>query len=412
MEAKARMETKARMHTRTRSLTTSIAVTTVLVTFLVVTPFARADVGADAANRGDAMGTNPSDVVVGAADAGAEAARAGTLAAGFHGEVTMPGPVGASTSDVTLPLEPPVGAAETQPVGTEPATGEAGTGASPATTAESPAGPTDSGAPQGSSVAGAPTQASPSAPPAPVPAGGSILTDSVARDAAVEAALRTFLGSPTGMTVTLVADDDRRSGSYKEISLRLVNSKVRGLSIASLWIRLANCAVSLAKLAASGTLQFTNPGKADLVGVVAESSMNAALAANARALRMERPSLDFEPGFLRFRGRMNVPLFHRDVDVKGTLEISGGTKVMFRPRWMYVDSAKLPGFVMRALADKINPLADFSVFRFDVTLAALETTDDALLAATEDMRPEMERLRVLGLSAGAGTIEPLPAVTQ
>ena len=222
---------------------------------------------------------------------------------------------------------------------------------------------------------------------------GSILLDEQAQDKAVKEAVRDFLGNPENLQVDLVPSEPRKPGYYREMSIRLRETTVKTLRVRFAWIKLSNCAISLKELSQNKKLHFITQGKADIVGYIHEKDLNSLFKQHSKALRVQSPNFDFLPGKLRFSGRVLTRLFTSYLTVEGKLTVKDKTKVHFHPQQMRTKWFSVPQYVVRKLADAINPIADFSAFKFDVAIDFLETTDEHLFMATEAMREELKKIQ-------------------
>ncbi len=221
----------------------------------------------------------------------------------------------------------------------------------------------------------------------------SILLDEKAQHEAVKEAVRDFLGNPENLEVDLVSPENRKPGHFKEMSIRMRDTTVKTLRLRYAWIKLSDCAISLKELSQKKKLRFITQGKADLVGYIHEDDLNALFKLHSKALRVQGPKFDFLPSRLRFSGRVLTRLFSSFLTVEGKLSVKKKTQVHFHPQRMRTKWFSVPQYVVRKLASAINPIADFSAFKFDVAVDFLETTDEHLFMATDAMREELEKIQ-------------------
>ena len=221
----------------------------------------------------------------------------------------------------------------------------------------------------------------------------SILLDEEAQHKAVKEAVRDFLGNPENLQVELVPQEPKRAGHFKEMSIRLRQTTVKTLRVRFAWIKLTDCAISLKELSQKKKLRFITQGQADIVGYIHENDLNELFKLHSKALRVQSPKFDFLPGKLRFSGRVLTRLFTSYLTVEGKLSVKDKTKVHFHPNRMRTKWFSVPQYVVRKLASAINPIADFSAFKFDVAIDFLETTNEHLFMATESMREELRKIQ-------------------
>jgi len=145
--------------------------------------------------------------------------------------------------------------------------------------------------------------------------------------------------------------------------------------------------------------RFKDQGRVDVLLQVTETDINELFKVKRDKLKVRNPHIDFRPGYIRFSGGIRVLFFNNQVRVAGVLRIKNGDEVHFRPRWMNLDFLPVPGFIMRTIAKRVNPMATFDSFKFKLDLSIVETTHDRLYIASEAMRDEVEQRREADLAA-------------
>ena len=140
-------------------------------------------------------------------------------------------------------------------------------------------------------------------------------------------------------------------------------------------------------------LRFRHQGSVDFYLHVREDDLNHMLKEKSHKLKLSKPRMTLHRGWVDFAGSIKVLFFKNRVKVAGRLVVRGGDKVDFQPAWMNMGFMPVPGFVVRKIARRVNPIADFKNFKIKMNLGILETTRDTLYIATASMRDEVDRLK-------------------
>ena len=218
----------------------------------------------------------------------------------------------------------------------------------------------------------------------------------------VKKALRKFVGAENKpIKMTLVPEEPAKflSGHFKEIIVEIEGAVVKTLRMEYAWARSRNCSIDWEKLINEDRFSFKDGGDVDLLLKVTEKDVNVAGKKKSRKLKVRNPHMDFRPGHLRFSGGLRFLFFRNFVKVAGVLSIRGKDKVHFHPRWMNLDFLPVPGFLIRTISKRINPIATFESFKFRPNLSIIETTHDALYVASESMRKKVEKMVAEDLAA-------------
>ncbi len=172
-------------------------------------------------------------------------------------------------------------------------------------------------------------------------------------------------------------------GKFKEIRITLEGSMVKGLRIEKAFFLLRNPVIDWVPLIEKHKFKVIDEGQVDLFLKVSEKDVNEMFRRKRKKLKVRSPVFDFRFGHIRFSGGLRVLFFKNRVKLAGRLSIRNGEDLYFHPRWMNIGFMPVPGFVVRSMMRRINPIASFRKFKFKIRLSVIEITDDYLYVATK-----------------------------
>lgn len=208
----------------------------------------------------------------------------------------------------------------------------------------------------------------------------------------VREVLATYVDEPKGVKIELVpaAEPSRLlAGCFDEIRVCLEETEVKGLRIRHAEFRIRNAILDYGKLLEEQKFRFRKEGETDLLLAVRERDLNELFRVKAGKMKLRNPSIDLREDGVRFSGGLRVLFFRNHVKVAGQFVVKDGSQIYFKPRWMNLDMLPIPGFVLRTIARRINPIASFERFKFHVRLDRIRTTREGLYLATESMADDM-----------------------
>lgn len=211
-------------------------------------------------------------------------------------------------------------------------------------------------------------------------------------EARVRNALSSYLDNPSTCRVRFFRGSlgDRAAGRFDRIDVDLEGTVVKSLEVARARLVLHRPLLQLDMLYREGRLRFHDQGKVDFFLHVEEEALNRMLRVKATKLKLRGPTMDLCDGYVRFRGRMKVLFFNNNIRVRGRLTVHEGRKIYFTPHSMQLDFLPIPGFVLRAIAKKINPIADLSGFKLTLDCSVIRIVNDNLYLASESARAMVE----------------------
>ena len=184
----------------------------------------------------------------------------------------------------------------------------------------------------------------------------------------------------------------RLAGGFATMEVELDEATVKALRVESARFRIRDAVLDWEQLLRHRRLRLREAGSVDLAIAVREGDLRELFRVKAGKLHVRNPRIDLQQGRLRFTGGVRALFFDNKVDVAGVLSVRDGTKVDFHPRWMNLDLLPIPGFVLRTLARRINPIADFDGFVVPVRLSSIRVTDDHIYLGGGDWGAEPDRM--------------------
>lgn len=267
-------------------------------------------------------------------------------------------------------------------------------------------------------------QATPPGPSAPAPAGVALPTGDMDPEisrkiyhwavhdpselrALVKEVLCTYVQNPESVEIAFetASPFDTMLGRFPRIEVSMRKTIIKELEIERGYIALEDIAIDLPKLIQDRKFRFRDKGSTDFLFEITEEAVNGLLKRKGNKLKVRNARMRFEDGAMVFSGRMRVLLFRNHVKVRGFFVPKNGTEVHFNPRAMNIDFLPVPGFLLRAIRDRVNPVGDLKDFRFHVDIGAIRTTKTRLLLGSrsfeDHIMAEVEAEREGRLAKGA-----------
>ncbi len=210
--------------------------------------------------------------------------------------------------------------------------------------------------------------------------------------ARIREVLVTYIENPdtVELSVELGSVADTVRGRFPRIVIALRDTVVKKLRVDRGYIVLEEPVLDLHKLVHDGKFRFREKGRTEFVFEVSEPALNSLLDEKGNKLKVKNARMRLEDGHLVFSGRMKVLLFNNHVRVRGWFQPRHGTEVHFNPRAMQIGLWPIPQFLLNAVRDRVNPVADLRDFRFDVQIGAIRTTATRLILASQGLTDYVE----------------------
>lgn len=187
-----------------------------------------------------------------------------------------------------------------------------------------------------------------------------VLHEPVRLEEALRSSFSRLLGTPAELQVDLQwgRASRRLGGHFERILVHFRGGALDKLAIAEATLEARDVHYDLEALLTGATYVPRSVGSTRLDLTVTEEALNQAIGATRGRLGVRSPRFALSPGELRFTGSIQVLFFHNDLDLSGSLRVQGGSEIHFRPHRMRVSRVPVPGFVVRALTRRCNPVVD------------------------------------------------------
>ena len=206
----------------------------------------------------------------------------------------------------------------------------------------------------------------------------------------LRSAMERYVDNPESVSVSLTPHDKGKmlAGHFKEIRIEMKEALVKNLLIEKAIIHLYDPVVDYEALLARRKFRFKHQGRAECLLVVQEKALNDLFHIKRKKLKVRNPRIDFRRGHIRFSGSIRTLFCNQKVRVAGVLVPKPGGQVHFHPRWLNIGILPIPRFILRTVARRVNPIATFDAFSFDLSLGAIETTDDRIYISSAGFHEE------------------------
>lgn len=157
---------------------------------------------------------------------------------------------------------------------------------------------------------------------------------------------------------------------------RLLGGYIEGMEVRMKGGFIDSCRLESAHLTGSGVVfdvarLFENDEffvksakRIDLQASVSEEAFNDVLTQQSRNLRVGNPKVSLRDDCLVFSGDVKTLFLRNRVRAAGRLSVAPEGKVNFHLSGLKLSSVPIPGFLVRSMVRRINPIADFSKFSF------------------------------------------------
>lgn len=233
----------------------------------------------------------------------------------------------------------------------------------------------------------------------------------------LEEALRTsfsrLLGEPSELELQVEQGTrvERLGGRFRRISVRFRDGALDTLRVRRAHLEARDVHFDLEKLLSGETFLPRSVGSTHLDLEIDEEALNEGILHSRRRLGVSDPRFSLEEGALRFRGGIRLVFFDNHIDLQGGLQVRNGSEIHFRPHRLHVSRVKVPGFLVRAISRRFNPIVRLSRApfwdAFHVRLGEIRIAPDRLQVITEEPpAPWVEAPPVVPLIAQVENVSP------
>ena len=220
----------------------------------------------------------------------------------------------------------------------------------------------------------------------------------------VRQAMEHYVDDPDKVVVQAVPYDKTKmlAGHYKEIRIEMVDAIVKDLLVEKAIIHLFDPIVDYEALLSKHKFRFKSPGRAEVLLVVHEEAVNELFQKKRKKLKLRNSHINFVGGRIRFSGSIRTFLGNQRIHVAGVLTPKKGKEVHFHPRSLNVGLLPIPRFILRTVAKRVNPIVSFDEFAFNLSLGAIETTNDRIYISSKGFH---ERALILAKSGKSRAVD-------
>ncbi len=207
----------------------------------------------------------------------------------------------------------------------------------------------------------------------------------------LEKAFSRLLGSPENLELEIEGGklSERLGGRFARISARFRGGKFDRLAVAEARVEALDVHYDLPALLAGRTFAPRSVGETRLWLRIDESAINETVESVRGKLRVDGPRFDLKPGRIAFRGKIKFLFMRQDARIEGGLSVRRGSELHFRAEDVAVAGIPLPGFLVRALERRFNPVVrlDRAAFwrSFGVRLGKVEIGDGWITVESEGL---------------------------
>ncbi|MBI4840530.1 MAG: DUF2993 domain-containing protein [candidate division NC10 bacterium] len=206
----------------------------------------------------------------------------------------------------------------------------------------------------------------------------------------VGAVLKAYVEAPREFDVELAPTNrfDLMQGSFSWVKLSMSGGLFEKIGISHAAVELTNAVLDMGELLLADRLRLRSYRSLEFLVEVSEAELNRFVFAEAKSPSVQFPKVELKNGTIRVSA--HVRSFGK-VALEGAFEVVEGSKINFVPSSLRVGILPLPGFVTRALLNRVNPVADLTKLNIKVRPDLIVSRPGRLFVLTTGMKKVLEK---------------------
>jgi hypothetical protein len=206
-----------------------------------------------------------------------------------------------------------------------------------------------------------------------------LLSDPKLVEKKVRSRLNELLNAPEELNVKFSKAEGPDKSWFDTIEIKVRNSVFDDLNIAKARFFFRDAKVEVISLFRGEKMKIEPGYRADLRIEITEADLNKFVKVKSEKIKVSNPLIKFKDGAIELTGSTKYMFAKIEFKGIGSFRIEKGNVIHFIPRKLTVNKLKMPGYVLKSIIKKINPILDMNRFPFKTVLRSIDVKDGKLV---------------------------------